>query len=80
MMFVVLALQCNKQTHTRVSARHTDRYQADMRATIALLTTPLWRLLEVRKSLNMPKPELTDPGLFGSPMVLPHLIQPACFN
>ena len=79
-MFVVLGLPCNKQTHMRVSARHTDRCQADTRATIALLTMPLWRLLEVRKSLNMLKLERTDPELFGSPMVLPHLIQPACFD
>ena len=79
-MFVVLGLPCNKQTHTRVSARHIDQYQADTRATIALLTMPLLRLQEARKSLNMLKLERTDPELFGSPMVLPHLIQPACFN
>ena len=80
MTFVVLALPCNKQIHTRVSARHNDQYQADTRATIALLTMRLWRLLGSRRSLNMLKPERIDPELFGSPMVLPHLTQPVCFN
>ena len=80
MMFVVPELLCNKQTHTKVLPRHNGQYQADTRETIALPMMPLWRLLESQRSLNTLKPERTDPGLFGSPMVLLHLIQLVCFK
>ena len=80
MMFVVLGPLCNKQTHTKVSARHNDQYQVDTRATIALLTMPLSRPLEVRKRLNMLKPERTDPGLCESRMALLLPTQVVCSN
>jgi hypothetical protein len=84
MRFVVLGLPYSKQTQMKVSIRHDDQCQVDMRTQIALPTMSFWKLQEARRRLlrspNTHKQEHTGLERFESPTGLLLLIQVVCFD